>query len=134
MKEKTTNLENFLNETTEQFTKRDSQTNLNTVLTNICEVIEDILNETKSAMDDKICAMEEMVDLPNMDVIDEFMVYLCGGYCLKNCTYGFPIHILNELVKCQEDPARMIQAPRVDDEQFIQVYLGLMIRLDRVGR
>ncbi len=134
MKEKTTNLENFLNETTEQFTKRDSQTNLNTVLTNICEVIEDILNETKSAMDDKICAMEEMVYLPNMDVVDEFMVHLCGGYCLQNCTYGFPIHILNELIKCQEDPARMIQAPRADDEQFIQVYLGLMIRLDRVGR
>ncbi len=121
MKEKTENLESFLNETAEQFTKNISQPNQNTALTNICGVINGILNETKSVMDDKICAIEEMVDLPNMDVVDEFMVYLCGGYCLQNCTYGFPIHILKELVKCQEDQARMIQAPRADDEQFIQV-------------
>ena len=121
MKEKTGNLENFLNETAEQFTKNISQPNQNTALTNICDVIEDILNETKSAMDDKICAIEEMVDLPNMDVIDEFMVHLCGGYCLQNCTYGFPIHKLNEVAKCQEEPGRMIQAPRADDEQFVQV-------------
>ena len=121
MKEKTANLETFLNATAEQFTKRDSQSTQTTILTNICDIVEDILNETKSAIDNKICAIEEMVDLPDIDVVDEFMVYLCGGYCLKNCTYGFPIHILNETIKCQKDPARMIQAPRADDEQFIQV-------------
>ena len=77
----------------------------NRVLGDNCCTIEASFNQTLNVLAAKACRIEQAISkLPSLEVIDEFVMTVCGSYCHIQCSRGFPYMILDKWVDCLEDP------------------------------
>ena len=104
------------------FTYSDTNTIGPQLVADVCQVINKTIKQMFSVIDEKACKIEDDIQmLPSMKMFDKFAVKGCGQYCLKNCDYGFPNLILEEMKVCLNDRDRKMKNNDSSDS-FIQVF------------
>ncbi len=99
--DKTTRWSNETKMISEFFDTSVPDTLRNKLLGDSCGTIETAFNQTLDVIAEKACRMEQAISkLPSLEVMDEFVMTLCGYYCHSSCSMGFPYEILSSWKEC----------------------------------